>query len=150
MGAVHGQKKKCAKNFLEEATKAVQLEASGRQNESPYKEELERLRVSSDMRLDGTLMLHAIKAGKAGDWTDVVKNDWLKECRAEDSPEEHELPEAGRGASRRTGRCHLVVRVPSVSSISTGGVHRNTGTSSATGGTRRAVATTTGGTRTES
>ena len=77
MGAVHGQKKKGAQRiFLDEATKAVQLEASGSwQNESPYKEELERLRVSSDMRLDGTLMLHEIKAGKAGDWTDLVKSD---------------------------------------------------------------------------
>ena len=65
---------RCAKNFLEEATKVVQFEASGSwQNESPYKEELERLRASSDMRLDGTLMLHEIKAGKAGDWRDLAK-----------------------------------------------------------------------------
>ena len=76
MGAVHGQKKGAQRIFLEEATKAVQLEASGIwQNESPYKEELVRLRVSSGMRLDGTLMLHEIKAGKAVDWTGLVKSD---------------------------------------------------------------------------
>ena len=69
-------KKKVRKEFLEDATKAVQLEACGSwQNESPYKEELERLLVSSDMRLDGTLMLQEIEAGKAGDWTDLVKSD---------------------------------------------------------------------------
>ena len=61
--------KKRAKNLLEEATKTVQLEASGRwQNESPHKNELDLLRVSSDLRLDGTLMRQAFKAGNAGNW----------------------------------------------------------------------------------
>ena len=42
------------------------------QHES-YKEEFE-LRVSDDLRLDGTLMRQAMKAGKAGDWADLVKS----------------------------------------------------------------------------
>ena len=49
---------------LEEATQAVQLETSSWQNESPYKEEHELLRVSSDMRLE------AIEARKA-DWSEL-------------------------------------------------------------------------------
>ena len=52
---------------LEEATRAVQL-GTRWQDESPYKEELQLLRVSIDMRLDGTLIRQALKAGKAGDW----------------------------------------------------------------------------------
>ena len=34
------------------------------QDESPYKEELELLRVSGDMRLDGTLIQQAIESGR--------------------------------------------------------------------------------------
>ena len=36
---------------------------TGWQDESPYKEELELLRVSSDMRLDGTLIRQASNVG---------------------------------------------------------------------------------------
>ena len=46
-------KKRWAKHLLEEAMKAVQLERnSSWHNESPY-EELELLRVSIDLRLEG-------------------------------------------------------------------------------------------------
>ena len=51
----------------------MQLETSGSwQNESPYKEELELLRVSNDVFVDGSLMRQATKAGKADDWADMV------------------------------------------------------------------------------
>ena len=59
-----------ARELSEEATKAVQLETSSWQHESPYEEELELLRVSSDIR-------QAIKSGKATDWSELVKSDRL-------------------------------------------------------------------------
>ena len=90
--------------------------------------EFELLRVSNDMRWDGTWMRPAIMARKAGEWADLVKCDklnvWtsakLRECYSEveqedderqsicaaDSAEEHGLPEADRRASRRTCRGH--------------------------------------------
>ena len=40
---------------------------------SSYKADHELLRVSNDMRLDGTLTRQAIKAVEAGDWADLVK-----------------------------------------------------------------------------
>ena len=56
-------KKSWANNLLEEATNAVQLEACGGwQHESPYKEDLELLRVSGDLRLDGTIMREVFMA----------------------------------------------------------------------------------------
>ena len=56
----------------------MQLETSSSwQNESPYKEELELLRVSGDMFVDGSLMRQATKAGKADDWAHLVENDRL-------------------------------------------------------------------------
>ena len=63
--------------MLEEATKAVQLETSKWQHESPHKEELELLRVSGDTQMDGTWMRQAVKAGKAGDWAELVESDGL-------------------------------------------------------------------------
>ena len=42
--------------------------SSSWQHESRCEEELELLRVSIDLRLDGTLMRQAIKAGTAGHW----------------------------------------------------------------------------------
>ena len=160
-------KKRCTKNFLEEATKAVQLERKGKQNESPCKEELERLRVGSDMRLDGTLMLHEISAGKAGDWADLLKSDrlnaWtsakLRECYSGVEQEDQErksvvqkILQKSQSKDREGSPCRTCALIVTDVHLktATGGVHRNTGTSSATGGTRRAMATTTGGTRTES
>ena len=56
--------KKVARKWLEEATKAVPLETTRSwQTESPYIEELELLRASSDLRLDGTVMRQASQAG---------------------------------------------------------------------------------------
>ena len=56
-----------AKQLLEEATKAVQLEThSSWQNESPYKEELELLRVGNNLRFEGSSMRQASKAGMSG------------------------------------------------------------------------------------
>ena len=60
-----------AKDLVEEATKAVQLEKSW-PAESPHKEELELLRVRSGLRLDGTLIRQAMKAGKAGRWSSAM------------------------------------------------------------------------------
>ena len=59
-----------AKDLMEEATKAVQLEKSW-PAESPYKEELELLRVRSGLRLHGTLIRQAMKAGKVGRWSEL-------------------------------------------------------------------------------
>ena len=52
--------KRWAKQLLEEAAKAAQLETdSSWQHESPLKEELELLRMGSDLRLEGSLMRQA-------------------------------------------------------------------------------------------
>ena len=62
-------KKMWADSLLQEATKAVLLETrSSWQPESPRIEEVDLLRVNSDMRLDGTLIRQAIEAGTVGDW----------------------------------------------------------------------------------
>ena len=56
-----------ARTLLEEATKAVQLETgSSWPLESPCKEELELLRMSGDMRLDGTSMRQGGESGRLG------------------------------------------------------------------------------------
>ena len=68
---------------------------------SPYKKELELLRVSRDMRLDGTLIRQAMKAGRAT----------MAEHCAADSSEEHGFPEAGHRASWWAGSCYIVARV---------------------------------------
>ena len=76
---------------MEGATKAVLQETSSWQEESPHKKELGLFCVSSDMRLDGTLIRQASKAGKAGDWSEIPESDrhnaWtsakLQECSNE-------------------------------------------------------------------
>ena len=86
-------RRRWARQLLVEATRAVQLE-TGTQDESPRKEELELLRESCDLRLDGTLVRQAFKAGKAIDWSELVKsnrlNAWtsakLQECCSEVKP----------------------------------------------------------------
>ena len=116
---------------MDEATEAVQLETSRCQNESPYKGELELLRVRCGMRLDGTLIRPAIKTGKAGDWSELAKSDrltaWttakLQECYSEVEQEDDErkcivlqnLQESTDVLRRVTvpGRGHTVVHVPS-------------------------------------
>ena len=45
--------------------------------ESPYQEELELLRENEGMRLDGTMIRQAMKAGRAGDWSELFKSDKL-------------------------------------------------------------------------
>ena len=58
----------------QEATRAFQLGTSW-QDESPFKEELELLRGSGDMRVDGTLIRQAIEAGTAGEWSELLQID---------------------------------------------------------------------------
>ena len=90
-------KKFRASERLEEATRAVQQGTSW-QDESQFKEELELLRESGDMRLDGTLIRQAIEAGKAGDRSKLVNidmlNTWtsakLQECHREVKQEDDE------------------------------------------------------------
>ena len=78
-----------ARTLLEEAATALQLRTSSWQDESPYTEELELLRVSGDMRLDG--MRQAIKTGKAGDWSELAESDRLtEECYSEVMQEDEE------------------------------------------------------------
>ena len=56
------------------------------------------LRESSDMRFDGTFIRQVIKAGIAGDWSELVKSDrlnvWpsakLQECHIEVTQEDDE------------------------------------------------------------
>ena len=57
-----------AQGLMEVATKALQLEKSW-PAESPYKEELELLRVRSGLCLHGTLIREAMQAGKAEGWS---------------------------------------------------------------------------------
>ena len=45
--------------------------------ESPLKEELELLRKRNGMRLEGTMIRQAMEAGKAGDWSELLKSDKL-------------------------------------------------------------------------
>ena len=120
-------KKEVGKEFVGRGNKSGAVEESGSwKNESPYKEELELLRISSDLRLDGTLMRQAFKASKAGDWVDKRDVACLSQARwsmrteehcAVGSAEEHGLPEVNLCASRRTRRCYTVVRMPTLSSL---------------------------------
>ena len=43
------------------------------QSESPCKEELETLPEGNDLRLEGSSVRQAFKAGKASDWPDFLK-----------------------------------------------------------------------------
>ena len=75
---------------MDEAKNAVQLGKCWPEV-SLYTEELQLLRVSSDMRLDSTLTRHVIEAGTAGDWLEWLNSDkpnaWtkvkLQECHHE-------------------------------------------------------------------
>ena len=87
------------------------------------------------MRLDGTLIPQAVKAGEAGDWSELLESDklnaWtsakLQECHSEVKQEDDErksivqqiMPKskAHYSASRRTGRGHVVLRVSSLSAL---------------------------------
>ena len=73
----YAAKKLWARESIEDATRAVQLGTSW-QDQSPYKEELEQLRVSGDLRLDGTLIRQAIEAGTLVGWSELLKSDKVK------------------------------------------------------------------------
>ena len=114
--------KRWANQLSEEAAKAVQLETdSSWQHESPLKEELELLRLGSDLRLKGSLMRQA---------------------------EEHRASRRTRKGShcRTCAPIATDIRWKTTS----GGSHQCMGRNSATGGVRHVAATTTGGFRTES
>ena len=84
----YSAKKVWTRELLEVATRAVQL-VTHWQDESPH-QELELLRVSIDMRLDGTLIRQALKAGKAGDWWELVKKyqaQCVDECEVASVPQ---------------------------------------------------------------
>ena len=70
-------KKLWARELMDNATRALQLGTSW-QDQSPYKEELEQVRVSGDVRLDGTLIRQAIEAGTLVGWSELLKSDKLK------------------------------------------------------------------------
>ena len=129
------KKKRWAPQLLEEEAKVVQVETdSSWQNESPFKEELELLRMGNDLRLEGSSMRQAFKAGNSGRLGGIsgksqarrmVKREIARmvqrsgarrrgseEHCAVDLAKEHGLSEANRSTSRRTGRRHTVVCVP--------------------------------------
>ena len=84
----YSAKKVWTRELLEEATRAVQL-GTHWQDESPH-QELEMLRVGIDMRLDGTLIRQALKAGKAGEWWELVKQEQAQrvdECEVAGVPQ---------------------------------------------------------------
>ena len=47
-----------------------------------YREELELLRESDCVRLEGTMIRQAMKAGKAGDWSELLKSELNARTRA--------------------------------------------------------------------
>ena len=67
VGAIH--KRKVGRAVVGRGSKTD----SSWQNELPYKEDLELLRMGSDLPLEGTLMRQAFKAGKAGDWAEFLE-----------------------------------------------------------------------------
>ena len=69
-----------AKDLMDEATKAVQLRKNWPEK-SKSQEELELLRVSGGVRLDGALIRQAMKAGKESDWSELLKSDNLNAWR---------------------------------------------------------------------
>ena len=64
-----------------------QLGTDGRwQHETPYKEELELLRHSNDLRFGGVLMRQAYNAVKSGAWAnylEVFLGKWHAQCEGE-------------------------------------------------------------------
>ena len=62
---------------MSEAATASQLEKSG-QEASSYGEELEMLRESDGMHLEGTMVRHATKAGKKDDLFELLKSRGLE------------------------------------------------------------------------
>ena len=145
----HAAKKIHATSLLKEAAQAINL-CEELLNETPHREELALLRQSRNMQLAG--MMVAKLSGEAGGRS-------AQEHRAADLAEEHGLPEADHRASRRTGRSHTVVRVPSWSPIPVRRLHlvgfdRGTvravrrGRGSVTGGARKAADSATGRTQT--
>ena len=81
-------KKRVAQNNSEKETRSG---TDGRwQHESLYKEELELLRHSTDLRFEGSLMRQAYTAGTSGDWTNYLehilgngKAQHMEECGGE-------------------------------------------------------------------
>ena len=83
------------RDLMAEASTAMQLVRSWPE-EPPYKEELELLPESDGVRLDGTVIPQAMKAGRAGDgselfnsedlnaWTRVQTQEFYHEVRQED------------------------------------------------------------------
>ena len=75
-------KKDAARSMLEDVENDWQLNRKGDWHQvSPYTEELELARHSSDLRLAGSLMKEAYRVGKSGDWADFwnmnLKNERL-------------------------------------------------------------------------
>ena len=73
---IHAAKKIYAKNLLKEAAEAIGL---GKEwlEVSPYKEELPLCLERRNMQLPDMLVRKAVKAGRAGDWSVLVKSDEL-------------------------------------------------------------------------
>ena len=66
-------KKAWAISVLEDAENVVRLQTDGRwQHETPYKEKIELLRHSNDLRFEGVLMRQAYNAGKSGGWANYI------------------------------------------------------------------------------
>ena len=71
-------KKVWARTVLEDAARVTQLGTNGRwQHETPYKEKLELLRHSTDLRCGGSPMRKANNAGKSSDWEMFVEDGKL-------------------------------------------------------------------------
>ena len=130
VGTIHHQQG-WAKHFLEETAKAVQPETdSSWQHGSPFKEELQLLRMGNDLRLEGSFTRQAKKAGKACEWAEFLNKDRLNASitrmlqgggarrRGSEGPfatdlaEEHVLPEADHGAVTLSYVCPHCHRYP--------------------------------------
>ena len=121
VGTFHHQKA-WARSILEDAERVRRLGTDGRwQHEVPYKEELELLRHSSDLRFEDVLMGQAYNAEKSGDWAnhlEQIHGKWqarrLDKCEGEVEQEDegnvkdilrkrHGLLDSDHRASRRSG-----------------------------------------------
>ena len=67
--------KACERSFLVDAENVRRLGTDGRwQHETPHKDELDIVRHSTDLRVEGVLMRQANNAEKSGDWGLFWKN----------------------------------------------------------------------------
>ena len=75
MSECYAAKQMYAKSLLDEGTTTLKLGTSW--TESPYTETIAQLRETDSLHLAGTMVRRAMKAGKANDWSELLKSKEL-------------------------------------------------------------------------